>query len=432
MYNFHRATKLGNVWRCTKRSCSATIKIVENTSDIKILHESAHKCQPNLINTEIVTLKNRAMEAAANSCAPMPQIYEETFKAAKDAGYELLNKIPKFSNISRSLYNARNHELNVPKTHFLRCEDVIIPERYAVNFLLFDEDPENRIIAFCTETVREIIPNLQTFFMDGTFSSCCTPFYQLYCIHGDVNSDENFSNIVPLIYVLMPNKQERSYEQLFTSLIQKLPNWKPITMIVDFETAVINAIKKTFPDVILIGCNFHFKQALAKKAHALQLNDIEEKRHLAMCAALAHVKKEDVEDAWLHIMEDAPQNEKITKFNDYFVAQWLENPSVQLMWNVHGVRHRTINLAEAWHKRLNNKMGKRKPKLLQFLEILNKEAEYVDWKLKSFQFGIPLKPRTRRSIAYDMELKSILDNYNNMSLAECLQKLSFLQHFRQM
>lgn len=100
------------------------------------------------------------------------------------------------------------------------------------------------------------------------------------------------------------------------------------------------------------------------------------------------------------------------------------------MWNVHGARHRTISLAEAWHKRLNNKVGKRKPKMLQFLDILKKEAEYIDWKLKKIKFDISLKMRTRRSIAYDKELKTILDNYDNMSLAEVLKKLSVLQHFK--
>lgn len=40
--------------------------------------------------------------------------------------------------------------------------------------------------------------------------------------------------------------------------------------------------------------------------------------------------------------------------------------------------------------------------------------------------------RTRRSIAYDKELKTILDNYDNMFLAEVLKKLSVLQHFKNM
>lgn len=433
MYNLHRENKSGSVWRCSNRSCSATIKISENI-DIRILHEAAHKCQPNIEKTEVIKIVNLCKEVAANTSTPMPQVYEEAFQATKDAGYDILNAIPKFSNISRTLYNVRNRELNVPKTHFSRCEDVIIPQKYKHSFLLFDDDsePENRIIAFCTETARETITNIQTFFLDGTFSSCCKPFYQLYCIHGDVNSDDNNSNIVPLIYVLMSNKQERSYERLFTSLMQNLPTWTPLTIIVDFEIAVINVIKKIFPDVKLLGCNFHFKQALAKKAHALQLNDIEEKRHLAMCAALAHIKKQDIEDAWLHIMENAPQNDAVTKFNDYFVAQWLENNSIEFIWNVHGARHRTINLAEAWHKRLNNKMGKRKPKMLQFLDTLKNEADHINWKLKHFKFNIPLKLRTRRSIAYDKELKSILDSYDNISLAEVLEKLSFMQHFKEL
>ncbi|KAL4708234.1 hypothetical protein ACJJTC_013803 [Scirpophaga incertulas] len=158
----------------------------------------------------------------------------------------------------------------------------------------------------------------------------------------------------------------------------------------------------------------------------------EEKRHLAMCAAMAHIKKQDIEDAWLHIMEDAPQNEAVTKFNDYFVAQWLENTSIQFIWNVHEARHRTINLTEAWHKRLNNKIGKRKPKMLHFLDVLKKESEFINWKLQNFRFDIPLKLRTRRSVAFDKALKTILDNYDNMSLAEVLKKLSFMQHFKSM
>lgn len=433
MYTFHRETKLGTVWRCTNRACSASIKISENHS-VRVLHEAAHKCKPNVVKTEIIKTKNLCKEAAANTSTPMPQLFEEVFQPKKDAGYDLLSALPKFKHFSRSLYIVRNRELNVPKTHFAKCEDVIIPFKYTDCFLLFDDDsdPENRIIAFCTETAREAVRNIRTYFSDGTFSSCCKPFYQLYCIHGDVRSDENFTNVVPLIYVLMPNKQERSYERLFIALKKNLPYWNPVTMIVDFEIAVINVIKKMFPHIKLQGCNFHFKQALAKKAHALNMNSINEKRHLALCAALAHVKLEDIEDGWLWIMEDAPQSETVTTFNDYFVSQWLENKNIQFIWNIHGSRHRTINLAEAWHKRLNNMMPQKKPRMLQFLETLKKEADYVDTKIKKLNLAIPSNLRTRRSIAYDRELKTLLENYNNMPLSEFILKISYMQHFKEM
>lgn len=35
--------------------------------------------------------------------------------------------------------------------------------------------------------------------------------------------------------------------------------------------------------------------------------------HLAVCAALAHMKEQNIEDAWLHNMENAPQSEAFTK-----------------------------------------------------------------------------------------------------------------------
>ena len=38
-----------------------------------------------------------------------------------------------------------------------------------------------------------------------------------------------------------------------------------------------------------------------------------------MCAALAHIPITDVEAGFLAIMEDLPQSDKITQFNNYLV-----------------------------------------------------------------------------------------------------------------
>jgi hypothetical protein len=49
-----------------------------------------------------------------------------------------------------------------------------------------------------------------------------------------------------------------------------------------------------------------------------------------MCAALAHLLSNEVEEGWLMITETVPQNEKITSLLDYFVEQLMENQNVPI------------------------------------------------------------------------------------------------------
>ncbi|CAG9838173.1 unnamed protein product [Diabrotica balteata] len=51
---------------------------------------------------------------------------------------------------------------------------------------------------------------------------------------------------------------------LFASMKEKLPNWKPSLIKLDFEQAVIGALENNFPEAKISGCNFHFKQCIWK------------------------------------------------------------------------------------------------------------------------------------------------------------------------
>lgn len=56
---------------------------------------------------------------------------------------------------------------------------------------------------------------IEYFFGYGTFKVCTLPFYQLYTLHDDLGSTDESTNIVPLIYVLMSEKTEKSNTILF-------------------------------------------------------------------------------------------------------------------------------------------------------------------------------------------------------------------------
>ncbi|GBN53510.1 hypothetical protein AVEN_241804-1 [Araneus ventricosus] len=63
--------------------------------------------------------------------------------------------------------------------------------------------------------------------------------------------------------------------------------------------------------------------------------------------AFTNLPIEDIVDGWLCIMEDSPENEKLHRFYDYFVNQWMENSVITIdMWNCHKKLHITNNVVE--------------------------------------------------------------------------------------
>jgi hypothetical protein len=109
-----------------------------------------------------------------------------------------------------------------------------------------------------------------------------------------------------------------------------------------------------------------------------------------MCAALAHLPINKVEEGWLMIMVSVPQNEKLTLFLDYFVEQWMENQNVPIeMYNTNKHWHRTNNAVEHWNFKLNSIMGKQQPNVFLLMQRLQEEAELVSWQLKSKELRLP-------------------------------------------
>ena len=85
-----------------------------------------------------------------------------------------------------------------------------------------------------------------------------------------MKSTKESTNVVPVIFSLLPNKQEKTSVRLFSLLKTKL-NFNPRVFKLDFETATINAIKIVFPKTEIQGCNFHFNQAIWRKVQELGL-----------------------------------------------------------------------------------------------------------------------------------------------------------------
>ena len=104
-------------------------------------------------------------------------------------------------------------------------------------------------------------------FIDGTFRCVPSLFHQ--CLIIMAYDDQN-SEYVPLMYVLMTGRTETLYWHALHNVIVA-SGWKlePFSITCDFEKALHNAIGDQFPHAITNGCFFHFKQANRKKMREL-------------------------------------------------------------------------------------------------------------------------------------------------------------------
>jgi len=104
----------------------------------------------------------------------------------------------------------------------------------------------------------------KTLFMDGTFKSVPKIFLQLYTIHFIY-----FEVVFSVIYALLPNKSETTYNRMNGLLIAKANSLGkcllPTNFQLDFEITMLNTIKNKYPDAQIRGCFFHYTKACFNK-----------------------------------------------------------------------------------------------------------------------------------------------------------------------
>ncbi|XP_003366831.1 hypothetical protein Tsp_13569, partial [Trichinella spiralis] len=154
----------------------------------------------------------------------------------------------------------------------------------------------------------------------------------------------------------------------------------PDTIICDFETALIPAIRGYFPNTRVQGCYFHFCQAVHRKVGELGLKTryrTEEptKRKIRMLLATAFLPVPHV-NTGVSLLE-AGTTGNLSALFQYFRQEWMTDERLPL-WNVYNVNIRTNNHLEGWHNRLNRKAGKSHNGLYELLQLLIAEQGVMD------------------------------------------------------
>jgi hypothetical protein len=120
---------------------------------------------------------------------------------------------------------------------------------------------------------------------DGTFHTASRYFMQLYTILAYFydrdfvfpSGDERpwVSKHITCVWAFMKRRREKDYLAVFNALKNAANSFgfdlTPKTVMIDFEKAASNAFEKTFPDILVKGCLWHFGRSIFKYVFNLYL-----------------------------------------------------------------------------------------------------------------------------------------------------------------
>ena len=129
-----------------------------------------------------------------------------------------------------------------------------------------------RHLVFASDQQLEILSKGKTWYVDATFKLCRHPFSQLLTVNAFVKKDDHVKQ-VPLVFVIMSGRKKRDYKAVFEAVLSVLPNQPRVKKVtLDFEKAVWSAVRQVLPEVKLMGCSFHWTQALWRKVSMIDCN----------------------------------------------------------------------------------------------------------------------------------------------------------------
>lgn len=177
---------------------------------------------------------------------------------------------------------------------------------------------------------------------------------------------------------MMTRKTQKAYEHALRYVHENLFPFRCEAIITDYEIAMRQAIKNVVPGIKLLGCWFHFAQAIRRKVASLpdlfELVRTDQKiqnvYYKIICLAL--LPHDKIDKAFNELaLEGLQLTKAFTPFVKYFQSQWLKRVGAK-NFSVFLEETRTTCAAEGY----NGKLGKKfqtHPNFFVFIESLQWE-----------------------------------------------------------
>lgn len=421
-------------WRCCKSGCKGRLILYNDDSKKPT---TAHNHAPNPAEVDASLAKGSIREQARKTyTSPRAIIQASTSNISDEASVYL----PNYDATRRTIQRQRK-KLHSGNVSFKSISDLVIEDKYQRSargemFLLWDSGctDSNRIIMFGTRTNVDLLKEFRHWCVDGTFKVAPQFFSQMYTIHSLIDG-----KAIPLIYALICNKQEVTYRRVFSKLKEIDPLLEPESVLADFESASMNAIREVFPNSRIVGCFFHLAQSLWRKIQQCKLTELYRSQEdvrlkLKMLLALSFVPENDVQFALEIITEDFPEQlQPITEYWECnYVGRRLHNIAPRFpieTWNmfnrVSSSLPKSNNSLEAWHNSFQRALDCQHPSIFRLLDRLNKEQCYVETQVARYRAGFRApEGANSRYVQQRRRLQVLIRGYSFRLVKEYLQNVA--------
>jgi hypothetical protein len=447
---------------CSEEGCSASVTIINgdvckvngifireyNSETIKQAHKDNHEPISDQKIFEIdfkLTMKDAIEQQPDN---PVGQVYNEQQNAMihKLGSVEAVaDSLPQLIEIESGLIKHKKKKF-VPVIP-ASIENINIVDEWKLcvdgkRFLAYhqklsNDDDRPAMIIFVSDIGIKILSKSKRWHADGTFKVVPKPkgFYQLYIIHAYYKHV-----LLPCVYALLTGKDTRDYKYLILQLKEAALNFgaelQPKYIMVDFESAVMNAFKYHFPTITIRTCMFHLAQSFYRKLVECGFKtQYVDNKHLntwfKKVIALSLIPPSKVADIFVELLEEMHDKfdlqgefKYLENFVDYVLLNYIGDDATPTfpieLWNHFDANERTNNDVEAYNYRLNTVIGPHK-NIWTFIKKIKTEESATQIKfLRIENETFRKRERNSKDIKRDLKISECKVSYfsNKITLNE--------------
>lgn len=231
-------------------------------------------------------------------------------------------------------------------------------------------------------------------YVDGVFTVVPIGYHQLLtiCIR-----DPNTGFVKPALWGLLSSKEEDCYMELFRIIKNLITSLSTVkcelsNVTLDFEPGLMNGFAVVFPDVRIIGCLFHFKQALFREAQQQRLTTQERmdktKEIISLLGSLCWNGDIKLVQKKFNEMERIEEDSEYIGLIEYYKKNWLPRLKSGLIdYSNTEDNFRSNSVIEQYNAHIKNSLTRSSswPKFVNFL--VDEESKYVQSSFNAEQKG---------------------------------------------
>ena len=222
-YTIDRSTDKKTYWKCEFcRTIKCKGRIHTDLNNTNILFENnEHNHPASAVTNEVKLFQEKIRSRAANTTESTQRVIDQCLNSVSD---QMVARLPNFKYIKRNIQRQRqkNDLPQIPHDkNFTMIPTLLTVTNRNDKFLQFDSGPgDDRLVIFASNDGLTILSDCEEILIDGTFKITPIIFSQLYTIHGVYRN-----GVFPLVFALLSNKQQQSYQRLIDELRRLCPSW---------------------------------------------------------------------------------------------------------------------------------------------------------------------------------------------------------------